>query len=56
MWQFDEIETPLDAIQPRLYPVQSALDTSLPFFKVRHAKLDVVHVIAHAISFLADAS
>jgi hypothetical protein len=21
MWQIDEIETPLDAIQPRLYPV-----------------------------------
>jgi hypothetical protein len=56
MWEIDEIETPLDAIQPHLYPVQSALDTSLPFVKVRHAKLDVAHIIDHAISFLVDAS
>jgi hypothetical protein len=31
MWRFDGNEKPLDAIQPRFYPVQSALNTSLPF-------------------------
>jgi hypothetical protein len=55
MWQIDEIETPLDAIQPRLYRVESALDTSLPFFEIRRAKLDVAHGIVHAINFFVDA-
>jgi hypothetical protein len=28
MWQFDEIETPLDAVQPCFDPIESTVDAS----------------------------
>src|SRR5579875_2593303 len=54
MRRFDEIETPLDTVQTCLYPIQPAMDASLPFFAIRDANLNIARLINHPVNFFAN--
>jgi len=56
MWQFDEIETPLDAIQPRfdsinaaVYPCDRQFNLSNSFFNRSHPNFQVANILYDTI-------
>jgi hypothetical protein len=49
---FHKVKLPLNAVKPHLYPVQPAMNTSLPFFDIGDANLEIANVVDDTIDFL----